>query len=532
MSADVPLKPPAPYWLAAIIESAEDAIVSKTLDGVITSWNQGAQRLFGYEAHEVVGKHVSVLIPADHADEEPGILRRIMAGERVEHYETIRVRKDGEMIDVSLTVSPIRGAQGRIIGASKIARDITEQKRTKARLVELLRQTDELRKEAEEANRLKDEFVATISHELRTPLTAILGWMGLVRRGKLNSADTKRALETIERNARSQAQLIEDLLDISRLASGKMDLKVKPLMPASMISAAVEAIKPAAEARNISLRMIIDPNAGPVVGDPERLQQVVWNLLSNAVKFTPEDGLVEVRVLRSGSSVEITVSDNGRGIEPKFLRQVFERFSQADSSSTRASGGMGLGLSVVKGIVELHGGDVRAFSEGRGKGATFTVSLPFNESRSVTQVEQIIALSPSEPVLKCPPELVGMKILVVDDEVDTCEMVRTALVQCDAEVKVATSAAEALGQMDHWTPHVLVADLSMPEIDGYELIRQIRTRDPEEGGRIPAIALTAMARIEDRAKALAAGYQMHVAKPVELSELCIIVASLADVVIE
>jgi PAS domain S-box-containing protein len=522
----------APYWLAAIIESAEDAIVSKTLDGVITSWNQGAERLFGYEAHEIVGKHVSVLIPPDHADEEPAILRRIIAGERVEHYETIRVRKDGELIDVSLTVSPIRGAQGTIIGASKIARDITEQKRTKARLVEALRQTDESRKQAEEANRLKDEFVATISHELRTPLTAIIGWMVLVRGGKLSQADHKRALETIERNAKSQAQLIEDLLDISRIVSGKMDLQVKLLMPSSIISAAVDAIKPAAEARSISLRMIIDPTAGPVLGDPERLQQVVWNLLSNAVKFTPEGGLVEARVLRVNSSVEITVCDNGKGIEPKFLSQVFERFTQADSSSTRASGGMGLGLSVVKGIVELHGGEVRAFSEGMGKGATFTVSLPFRESQRLPHLDQIRASSVSQPVLPCPPELVGMKILVVDDEVDTCEMVRTALVQCDAEVKIATSAAEALGQLDQWTPNVLVADLNMPEMDGYELIRQIRTRDPREGGKVPAVALTAMARIEDRAKALAAGYQMHVAKPVELSELCFIVASLAHVVIE
>ena len=439
----------APYWLAAIIESAEDAIVSKTLDGIITSWNQGAQRLFGYEAHEIIGKPVSILIPEDHSDEEPGILRRIMAGERVEHYETVRVRKGGELIDVSLTVSPIRGAQGTIIGASKIARDITDQKRTKARLVEALLQTDELRKQAEEANRLKDEFVATISHELRTPLTAIIGWMVLVRGGKLSDADTRRALETIERNAKSQAQLIEDLLDISRIVSGKMDLKVKLLSPSSVISAAVEAIKPAAEVRDIRLRLIIDPTAGPVLADPERLQQVVWNLLSNAVKFTPEGGLVEVRVLRAGSNVEITVSDNGKGIEPEFLPVVFDRFSQADSSTTRASGGMGLGLSVVKGIVELHGGQVRASSEGPGKGATFTVSLPFKGSHDVPQADQAKTSPLSKPRLPCPPELVGMKILVVDDEMDTCEMVRAAFVLCDAEVKIATSAAEALGHMDH-----------------------------------------------------------------------------------
>jgi CheY-like chemotaxis protein/anti-sigma regulatory factor (Ser/Thr protein kinase) len=304
-------------------------------------------------------------------------------------------------------------------------------------------------------------------------------------------------------------------------------------MPSSVINPAVEAIRPAAEAKDIALRMIIDPRAGPVLADSERLQQVVWNLLSNAVKFTPEGGLVEVRVERVDSSVEIIVKDSGKGMKPEFLPFAFDRFSQADSSTTRASGGLGLGLSVVKGLVELHGGQVSVSSEGVGKGATFTVALPFkDEYQSVLHLEQVKDETQRVPVLRCPPELVGMKILVVDDELDTCEMVRTAFAECDAEVRIATSAAEALGHMDEWTPEVLVADISMPEIDGYELIRLIRDRDQQDGGKIPAVALTALARIEDRAKALAAGYQMHVAKPVELNELCFVVASLADMVIE
>jgi len=522
----------ARYWLSAIIESAEDAIISKTLDGVIRSWNQGAEQVFGYTAQEVIGKPVSLIIPPEHPDEEPTILKRIIAGERVEHYETVRVRKDGQLIDVSLTVSPIRGANGEIIGASKIARDITEQKRTSARLVETLRQADESRKQAEEASRLKDDFLATISHELRTPLTAMIGWVRLLLGGKLSKPDTVKALQTIDRNAKSQAQLIEDLLDISRIVSGKMQLKNKVLMPSSVISGAVDAIRPAAEAKDIGLRLIIDPSAGPVLGDAGRLQQVVWNLVSNAVKFTPEGGRVEVRLEQVRSSVEIAVSDNGKGIKPEFLSMAFDRFSQADSSTTRVIGGLGLGLSVVKSIVELHGGTVRAVSQGENQGATFTVSLPIREEhQSLPQVEPPIE-SLSDTALMCPPELVGLKILVVDDELDTCEMVSTAFEECDAEIKIATSAAEALGQMDEWTPHVLIADISMPEMDGYELIRQIRTRDPQEGGKIPAVALTAMVRIEDRTKALNAGYQMHVAKPVELGELCAVVASLAHVVIE
>jgi PAS domain S-box-containing protein len=523
----------APYWLAAIIESADDAIISKTLEGIITSWNRGAERMFGYAATEAIGQSVTILIPPDHQDEEPAIITRLKRGERIEHYETVRVRKDGALLDISLTVSPIRGADGTIIGASKIARDISERKQVEARLQEALAAAHEARTQAEEANRLRDEFLAIVSHELRTPLTSILGWVQLLRKGDLDEASARSALETIHRNVKIQAQLVEDLLDVSKVMGGKMRLQVKPLELSSVINAAVNTIMPAAEARGVRLQTIIDPSAGPVAGDHERLQQVMWNLLSNAVKFTPPGGWVQVHLERADGGVRVVVRDSGKGIKPAFLPLAFERFTQEDSSSTRAFGGMGMGLAIVKSIVELHGGTVRAFSAGEGQGTTFTVSLPVAKAwRNSESSERTVAEPPDDALLDCPPELDELKILVVDDDFSTCEMVRTTFEQCGARVKMATSAVAALAQMEEWLPDILVADINMPEMDGYQLMEQIRIRDTRAGGKVPAVALTAMARIEDRMKTLTAGYQMHVAKPVELSELRAVVASLAGVIIK
>jgi PAS domain S-box-containing protein len=521
----------APYWLAAIVESAEDAIISKTLDSIITSWNRGAERMFGYTAEEVIGKPVTILIPPDHPDEEPAILARLRKGEPIEHYETVRVTKDGRLIDVSLTVSPIKDASGRIIGASKIARDITDRKKAELRLQEALQTAETARKQAERASRLKDEFLATVSHELRTPLTSMLGWVRMLRQGRLSETAAKNALEVIDRNARSQAQLIEDLLDISRIVSGKMHFDIRPLELSPVVNAAVESLRPAADAKNISLRLIVDPSAGMVAGDYERLQQVVWNLLSNAVKFTPRGGHIEIQLLRDESSVQIIVTDNGKGIKPEFLPHAFDRFTQADSSTTRMFGGLGMGLAIVKSIIEMHGGTVEAFSKGEGTGATFKVSLPITDGKQNrlagrAEAESLPGLSSRE----YPPELAGLRVMVVDDEMDTCEMVCTALEQCGSDVKIVSSASEALAELDKWLPDVLIADISMPEVDGYALIRAVRERAPHAGGKIPAVALTAMARIEDRVKALNAGYQMHVPKPVELDELRAIVASLACIV--
>ena len=829
----------AQYWLAALIDSADDAIISKTLEGIITSWNKGAQRIFGYTADEIIGKSVTILIPEGHLDEEPAILARLRAGERIEHYETVRVRKDGRFIDISLTVSPIRGSNGKIVGASKIARDITEQRQARRALDEaserlklalaasrlgdwvwdpktdiltmsetaaaifgidpgshmtwteirellheedrepsrlavekslaehtdydieyrvkraddtevwvsakgrgmydergevvtmlgfvqdistrkaneemLREQADALRtlnevgqlisaeldlhktvqavtnaateltgarfgsffynvlneegasymlytlagvpreafdhfpnpratelfgptfrgegvvrignvkldprygknspyygmpeghlpvvsylavpvvsrsgevlgglffghpeanffserdetlvfslasqaaiamdnarlyeaakrarieaeqaaaenerlyRQAEESSRLKEEFLATISHELRTPLSAILGWARMLRLGQLTKEQETKALDTIERNARAQAQLVDDLLDVSRIITGKLRMDVRPADPNSFIDAAVEAVRPAAEAKGVRVQKVMDTGAVSVPGDPVRLQQVVWNLLSNAIKFTPRGGRVQIRSERVNSHLEIVVSDTGQGIAPDFLPHVFDRFRQADQKTSRQHGGMGLGLSIVRHLVELHGGTVSATSEGEGRGATFIVRLP------ITPVYQVDSSgSRVHPAARdlLPPEnitdrLDGLKILVVDDEADTRELLKQGLEYCGAKVKVVGTAAEAVDGLVTFVPDILISDIGMPEVDGYDLIRQIRGLPANRGRKIPAIALTAYTRVEDRLQALRAGYDMHVPKPVELAELVAVAASVA-----
>ena len=521
----------ASYRLAAIVESADDAIISKTLNGIITSWNKGAERVFGYTEDEMVGQPVLRLIPPDHQNEEPEILARLRRGQKIEHYETVRAHKDGHLLDISLTVSPIRAADGTIIGASKIARDISDRKAAEARLQSALAEAEEAKRQAEEANRLKDEFLTTISHELRTPLTAVMGWISMLRSGRLDEVAAYKALETIDRNVKAQAQLIEDLLDISRIVTGKMRIDTKPLNLSSIIHMAVDSIMPAAQAKGIRLQVIIDPSTGSVLGDRDRLQQVIWNLLSNAVKFTPAGGRVQIQMEPSESHVEVTISDNGIGVDPEFLPRIFERFSQEDSSNTRSYGGLGMGLSIVKYITELHGGTAKAFSEGTAKGTTFTVALPLAQERaSVSQSQPSGTGTQRESLPSAPVELVGLRILVVDDEIDTCEMIQAAFEQCGSSVKTATSAAGALAHMDEWRPDMLISDINMPHVDGYQLIQQIRERELQSEARMPAVALTALARIEDRVKALGAGYQMHVPKPVELSELYAVVTSLASIV--
>jgi PAS domain S-box-containing protein len=766
----------APYWLAAIIESAEDAIITETLGGRITSWNKGAEQIFGYTAGEVIGKPVTVLTPADHPNEEPAILARLRAGERIEHYETVRVRKDDTFVDISLTVSPIRGPDGQVIGVSKIARDISERKRAEEALrqreeeltdfiensavslhwvgpdgtilwanqaeLELLgytreeyigchiaefhadpeviedilrrltsdetlhsyearlrckdgslrhvlissnvrrqggefrhtrcftrditerRQAEEalrlseerfakafrasplaltitslktsrllevnetftrlsgytreeavgrttpelgvwardsdreeevamvfelgrvrdleyrfrmkdgtervglvsaerieiggepcaltviqdvteqkraeaerdrvlerekaLRAEAEDASRLKDEFLATISHELRTPLTAILGWAHLLRTGRLDEKNEAGALETIERNARTQAQLIEDLLDVSRIITGKLRLDVRAVDPNFFIESAIEAVRPAAEAKGIRVQKIVDTGVVSVSGDPVRLQQVVWNLLSNAIKFTPKGGRVQIRLERVNSHIEIAVSDTGEGITPEFLPHVFDRFRQADQQTTRRHGGMGLGLAIVRHLAELHGGNVRAESPGEGKGATFTVLLPVAPVYQSSEVRESVQPvgGGTLPTYECPEKLDGLRVLIVDDDPDTRELLKAGLGRCGAEVVTAATAGEALEAIAADPPDLLISDIGMPGEDGYELIRKVRALPTERGGRVPAVALTAYARTEDRLRALRAGYQMHVSKPVELAELVAIASSL------
>ncbi|RKH82591.1 PAS domain S-box protein [Corallococcus sp. AB032C] len=426
------------------------------------------------------------------------------------------------------TGSPRFDADGHFLGYIGSVIDISDRKQSEVEREALLARESAARHEAEEANQLKDEFLATISHELRTPLTAILGWVQLLRTGNLPAPRQERALETIERNARAQGELIEDLLDVSRIVSGKLKLDVSPVDLSAVVQQALESVRPAADARHIDVRATVDTTSS-VMGDPHRLQQVAWNLLSNAVKFTPKGGHVRLVVSRRDSIVELSVEDTGQGISEAFLPHVFERFRQADGGSTRKTGGLGLGLAIVRHIVEMHGGTVSAASDGEGRGATFTVRLPL----SVTQWrDPTMPPSPKPPVAERmpspPPELGGVRVLVVDDEEDARELLRTLLEDSGAHVVTAGSALEGLQVLQAEHPDVLVSDIGMPVTDGYGFIERVRALSAEKGGHTPAVAITAYARSEDRTRVLRAGFQSHVPKPVEPGELLAVIASLAD----
>ncbi len=392
-----------------------------------------------------------------------------------------------------------------------------------AQIQERDRELHAARDEAEAANRAKDDFLAVVSHELRTPLTPILAWSSLLRQGRLTPETTLRAIEIIDRNAHVQAQLINDLLDVSRIVSGKMKLDVRVIELAPVIESALDAIRPSAVAKGIRLESDLDPHAGSVRGDPGRLEQVFWNLLANAVKFTPEGGTVSVTLARRGDTFEVAVSDTGEGIDPAFVPHVFDRFRQQDASSTRTHGGLGLGLSIVRYLAELHGGRVSVESRGRGEGATFRVFLP-----AVAAAEP----APGESAMRGhahrgPALPAGLRVLLVDDDADTLETVGTVLASAGADVRTAPSAEQAMAVFDEWRPDVLVSDIGMPYEDGYALIRRVRALPSERGGQVPALALTAYARSEDCAALLSAGFQRHVAKPVEQAEL---VAAIGDLV--
>jgi len=383
-----------------------------------------------------------------------------------------------------------------------------------------------LYRQAQEANRMKDEFLATLSHELRTPMNAILGWAQLLREGKLDALTSARAVQTIERNARVQTQLISDILDVSRIVSGKLRLDIRPVELVRAVEAALDTVRPAAEARGIELRTELDAGAGPISGDADRLQQVVWNLLSNAIKFTPLSGRVTVRVARADSHVLLTVEDSGIGIDEDFLPHVFERFRQGDSSSTRPHGGLGLGLALVRHLVELHGGSVHAVSPGRDQGSIFTVKLPVMGTARLPAPEGA-AVPEGAPLAALAESLSGVNVLLVDDEADARELFKAVLEGSGAHVTAVGSGAEAFSSFTASPPDVVVSDIEMPEENGYDLIRRLRGLPPERGGRTPAAALTAYARAEDRMRALRAGFQLHVSKPVQPAELVAVVADLA-----
>jgi signal transduction histidine kinase/ActR/RegA family two-component response regulator len=395
-----------------------------------------------------------------------------------------------------------------------------------ARLFEMAK-AEHLR--AEQANRAKDEFLAAVSHELRTPLAAILGWTRMLRSGHLSPEKQERALEAVERNSQVQTQLIEDLLDVSRIITGKMRLEVRPVNPREVVEAAMDSVRLAAEAKGVALHAELDPSVGGISGDPDRLQQIVWNLLSNAIKFTPKGGRVSVRLRRVDTHVLIDVEDNGQGIPKDFLPHVFERFRQFEGGSTRKHGGLGLGLAIVQHLTELHGGTIHAHSEGEGQGARFTLKLPLT-----TVYLERATPPPIHPPMRqgmpfiASPELSGLQVLVVDDEPDARELLTTLLESCEARVITAASAAEGLEKLQKVRPHVVVSDIGMPGEDGYSFIRRLRALPTEQGGQTPAIALTAFARMEDRTRALLAGFQMHVPKPIEPTELVVVLATLTQ----
>jgi len=378
--------------------------------------------------------------------------------------------------------------------------------------------------ELSEANRLKDEFLATVSHELRTPLSAIMGWTNLLRDKRLSDENRQRALETIERNGQAQAQLISDLLDVSRVVSGKLRLDIRSVNLESIINAALDTIRPAAEAKSIELDVAFDKSCEQIKGDPNRLQQVIWNLLSNAVKFTPNEGHVKVETVCSESQVEIIVADTGQGITEGFLPYVFDRFRQADSTSTRQHGGLGLGLSIVKHLVEMHGGTVSVKSPGKNKGSIFRILLPAHSRQEATEPRPLIGPAEYNPIDGASiPRLDGIQILFVDDIADVRELFSTLLTAYGADVRAASSAAEALELMTETRPDILISDIGMPVEDGYTLIQKIRAMEIGKGKRIPAVALTAYAGAQDRMRILSAGYQMHVTKPVDGAELATVV---------
>src|SRR6266446_2376659 len=419
-------------------------------------------------------------------------------------------------------------------GSKSLEAEVKERQRTEERLRISLAAEQVARAEAENASRMKDEFLATVSHELRTPLNAIIGWSHMLLAGKLDEATAGRALEVIDRNARAQAQLIEDILDVSRVITGKVRLDTVPVDVASVINCAVESAHLAADAKGIQLEVILDPLARHVVGDPSRLQQVVFNLLVNAIKFTPSGGQVVVRLSRLDRSIEICVCDTGEGIKPAFLPFVFDRFRQADGSQTRLHGGLGLGLAMVRHLVELHGGTVRADSAGLGCGATFTITLPIVPAQHIrrnTRSPRDLGLTKGTRMeLGSRPRLDGLKVLLVDDDRDTLQVLTALLTESMAKVQTACSAAEALEVLGRSKADVLVLDLGMPHEDGYSLIRKIRASETRGGRQTPAVALTARVRVEDRAQALAAGFDLFVPKPVEPNELITAIANLAGLV--
>ena len=525
-------------WLQVTLASIGDAVIATDLNGMVTLMNPTAEKLTGWKLSDATNRPLresfNIINEESRAIVENPVSKVIRDGVTVGlANHTILVSKDGREQPIDDSGAPIRNHKGQITGVVLVFRDVTERKLAEHEREELLSREKLAREQAETASRIKDEFLATVSHELRTPLTAMLGWSRLLRDNRLDKEATKRAIEVIDRNASSQAQIVNDLLEMSRIITGKMRLELRPIDVSRVTINAVETLKPAAEAKGIKLEVDVPETSIQVKGDSDRLQQVLWNLLSNAIRFTPHGGSVKVQVSKIESQVEVVVSDTGIGINQQFLPYVFDRFQQADSSITRKYGGLGLGLAIVRSLVELHGGTVRAESPGEGLGTIFTVRLPEGGTQEIEDDQAVPArgvraVSHESAGLDHRIDLSGLRVLVVDDETDALELISVVLGQYGAEVRTSTSAGLALPMISEWRPNVLVSDIGMPDEDGYVFIRKVRSLTPEQGGRVPAAALTAFARSEDRLRVLAAGFQTHVTKPVDPKEIASVVSSLAS----
>ncbi len=510
------------------------AIFMLDVNGKVATWNVGAQRIKGYTAGEIVGQHISIFYPQEVRDSGWPEYELQQAAEKGSFVDTgWRVRKDGSQLWAGVTITALRDAAGRLLGFAKLTRDLTESKRVEALELateereQLLDAERSARMAAQRATRVKDEFLATLSHELRTPLSAILGWTQILLKGNVAApTDQRRAIEVIDRNARAQVQLIDDLLDLSRIMAGKIRLDVQQVSMPDVVQKAIDSAMPAAQAKDIRVRNLLDPSNTVVSADAARLQQVVWNLLSNAIKFTPKGGQVQVLLRRVSSHIELSVSDTGVGIPAGFLPQVFDRFSQRDSSTTRAYGGLGLGLAICKQLIELHGGSIRAASAGEGHGSTFFIELPV----SLTQADDArehpsVDLEAADSIAL--PRLDGVHVFAIDDEPDAREVLTRVLEGQGAVVTAFCSAQDALTALQATRPSVIVSDVGMPGTDGYQMMRGLRASEALDS-RIPALALTAFARAEDRKRSLQAGFQAHLAKPFDVAELVLLVATLAD----
>jgi PAS domain S-box-containing protein len=527
-------------WFETTLESIGDAVIATDVRGRVVFMNPVAEHLTGWRLEQARDRTCSDVFNIVNENTRRAVDNPVT---RVLHEgmvvglanHTLLIAADGTERPIDDSGAPIRNRDGRIVGVVLVFRDVSERRRAEAEREAAVSERERLliaermaRADAERANRLKDDFLAMVSHELRTPLNAILGWVELMLKNHADRALSARGLEVVARNTRLQTQLISDLLDISRIVSGKLRLDMQSVHLASVIDAAIETVQQAADAKHIVIDRQLDTAIGPMAGDPARLQQVVWNLLSNALKFTPEHGHIRVVLRRTGSVAEIIVQDDGVGIRPDFLPHVFDRFQQGDASRTRRFGGLGLGLSIVKNLVEFHDGTVRAHSEGDGHGATFTMALPLATPPALR--EDALAPAPSPGVTTEGVSLAGIRLLVVEDETDASEFLKRLLQDYGATVVIATSGREALDALTTERPDILISDIGLPEMDGYQLMEKVRQRGTSEGGGIPAIALTAFARSEDRTRALLAGYQAHLAKPIESSELVATIASFAEFV--